>query len=211
MILPIADALQNCFQNLTSRIAGIDNEQMTGRVMGMGAMLGFGIGAIKEQFNSPSSNNNNSNNSDNGGFKGLINRAKSVVNPSMNLSPETDYNGNTNPIRDVIPKEKTNNVNSNVSVPTSNGKNTESISNGTKSNAKSIAGKVLKTGVKATGAYLSMGAKMAEGDFSKSPYKSSNKQINKKANYQNVEYMQNTQKVANENDKKLGDTNEPKG
>ena len=50
MILPLADALQNCLQNLTSRIAGIDNEQMTNRVMGMGAMLGFGATAIKEQF-----------------------------------------------------------------------------------------------------------------------------------------------------------------
>ena len=50
MILPLADTLQNCLQNLTSRIAGIDNEQMSNRVIGMGAMLGFGLGAIKEQF-----------------------------------------------------------------------------------------------------------------------------------------------------------------
>lgn len=42
MILPLADALQNCLQNLTSRIAGVDNEQMTNRVIGMGAMAGFG-------------------------------------------------------------------------------------------------------------------------------------------------------------------------
>ena len=39
MILPLADTLQNCLQNLTSRIAGIDNEQMTNRVLGTGAML----------------------------------------------------------------------------------------------------------------------------------------------------------------------------
>ena len=61
MILPLADALQNCLQNLTSRIAGVDNEQMTGRVMGMGAMLGFGLGAIKEQFNTPTTSNNGNN------------------------------------------------------------------------------------------------------------------------------------------------------
>ena len=53
MILPLADTLQNCLQNLTSRIAGIDNEQMTNRVLGTGAMLGFGLGAIKEQFKTP--------------------------------------------------------------------------------------------------------------------------------------------------------------
>lgn len=212
MILPLADALQNCFQNLTSRIAGVDNEQMTNRVIGMGAMLGFGLGAIKEQFNSPSSNNNNGN-GNNGGLKGFIDRAKSVVNPSMNLSPEKDYNGNVNPIRTVLPKENTNtntnNVNNNISIPTSNGKNTESISNGTASTPKSVVGKVAKTGFQATKAYLSVGAKMAEGDFSS--YKGSNKQMSKKSNYQNVEYMQNIQKLTNENNaRKLGDQNEPK-
>ena len=213
MILPLADALQNCFQNLTSRIAGVDNEQMTNRVVGMGAMLGFGLGAIKQQFNTPSSNNNNNSNGNNGGLKGFIDRAKSVVNPSMNLSPEKDYNGNVNPIRAVLPKENTNtntinnNNSNNISIPTSNGKNTESISNGTANTSKSVAGKVAKTGFNATKAYLSVGAKMVEGDFSS--YKS--RPINKKSNYQNVEYMQNIQKLANENNaKKLGDQNEPK-
>lgn len=209
MILPLADALQNCFQNLTSRIAGVDNEQMTNRVIGMGAMLGFGLGAIKEQFNSPSSNNNNGN-GNNGGLKGFIDRAKSVVNPSMNLSPEKDYNGNVNPIRTVLPKENTNtntnNVNNNISIPTSNGKNKESISNGTASTPKSVVGKVAKAGFNATKTYLSVGAKMAEGDFSS--YKGNSKQTNKKYNYQNVEYMQ---KLTNENNiRKLGDQNEPK-
>lgn len=203
MILPLADALQNCFQNLTSRIAGVDNEQMTNRVVGMGAMLGFGLGAIKEQFNTPSLNNNCSN-GNNSGLKGFIDRAKSVVNPSMNLSPEKDYNGNVNPIRTVLPKgntnTNTNNVNNNISIPTSNG--TANIS-------KSVVGKVAKTGFNAAKAYLSVGAKMAEGDFS--GYKGKSNQINKKSNYQNVEYMQNIQKLTNENNtKKLGDQNEPK-
>jgi len=213
MILPLADALQNCFQNLTSRIAGIDNEQMTNKVVGMGAMLGFGIGAIKEQFNSPSTNNNNVGNNGNGGLKGFIDRAKSVVNPSMKLTPEKDYNGNTNPIRTVLPKENsnTNNVNNNISIPTLNGKNTEGISSRTETAQKLTARKALKTGFKATGAYLSVGAKMAEGDFSRSPYQNSNRQINRKSNYQNVEYMQNIQKMTNENSfKKLGEKDEPK-
>ena len=184
---------------------------MTNRVIGMGAMLGFGVNAIKEQFNTPRANNGEGGN--NGGLKGFIDRAKSIVNPGMNLSPETDYNGNTNPIRTVLPKENSSSsTNNNISIPTSNGKNTDSISNGTISTPKSVAGKVAKTGFKATKAYLSMGAKMAEGDFSMSPYKSSNKQVNRNSNAQNVEYMQNMQKLANENNsKKLGDQNEPKG
>ena len=75
MILPLADTLQNCFQNLTSRIAGVDNEQMTNKVVGMGTMLGFGIGAIKEQFNTPQSNSGNSNiNHSESGFYRLFNR-----------------------------------------------------------------------------------------------------------------------------------------
>lgn len=211
MILPLADALQNCFQNLTSRIAGVDNEQMTNRVIGMGAMLGFGVNAIKEQFNTPKSNTSGNTNNG-GGFKGFIDRAKSVVNPSMNLSPETDYNGNTNPIRTVLPKEKATPNTSNVNIPTSNGKNTDSISNGMSATPKSIAGKAAKVGAKATMGYLSMGAKMAEGDFSISPYKSSNRQIKRNSNAQNVEYLQNMQKITNENNsKKLGDQHEPKG
>lgn len=204
----MADALQNCLQNLTSRIAGIDNEQMTGRVLGMGAMLGFGLGAIKEQFNSPSSNiktGNSNNDNSNGGLKGFISRAKSVISPGMNLSDEKDYNGNINPIRNVIPKEK---QNTNVSIPTSNGTNKVNMSNGNTNTPKSVVGKVAKTGFNATKAYLSMGAKMAEGDFSKSPYKNNNHNV-RKNNFQNTEYIN---KVANNNDiKKLGDDNEHKG
>ncbi len=194
MILPLADSLQNCLQNLTSRIAGVDNEQMTGRVMGMGAMLGFGLGAIKEQFNTPTNKNGTDNSS--GGLKGFVNRAKSIISPSMNLSAERDYSGNINPIRDVIPKEKSSNL-----TPASS-------SNGNQS-PKTIIGKVAKTGFNATKTYLSIGAKMAEGDFSKSPYKSNNKNA-RKNNFQNTEYINN---IATQNNalEKLGDENEFKG
>lgn len=209
MILPLADALQNCLQDLTSRIAGVDNEQMTGRAMGMGAMLGYSVGAIKEQFNSPSSNiktgNSNDSNSE-GGFKGFISRAKSVVDPGMNLSAEKDYNGNVNPIRDVIQNEKSSKSINNIAIPTSNGKNTENISNGSTNSPKSVVGKVAKTGFNATKAYLGMGAKMAEGDFSKSNYKSNNNI--RKNSFQNTEYIE---KVSNNNEiQKLGDENGPK-
>lgn len=200
MILPLADALQNCLQNLTSRIAGIDNEQMTNRVIGTSAMLGFGLGAIKEQFNSPTSNSKSNNDNSNGGFKGFIDRAKSVISPSMNLSDEKDYNGNVNPIRNVIPKEK---QNTNISIPTSN--KTNGINSQNTNTPKSVVGKVAKTGFNATKAYLSVGARMVEGDFSKSHYKNNNKA--KKHNFQNTEYI--NQFSNNENIKKLGDKNEP--
>lgn len=209
MILPLADALQNCLQDLTSRIAGVDNEQMAGRAMGMGAMLGYSVGAIKEQFNS-SNGNAKSVSSDGGnsggGLQGFIGRAKSVINPTMNLSSEKDYNGNVNPIRDVVPKEKTTNT---VAIPTSNGANKQNLSNGNNTTPKSIAGKVAKVGFNATKAYVGIGAKMAEGDFSKSSYKANN-QSNRKNNFQNTEYINN---VTNNNNamQKLGDENELKG
>ena len=192
MILPLADALQNCLQNLTSRIAGVDNEQMTGRVMGMGAMLGFGIGAIKD------SNNNNSSS----GFKGFVSRAKAVINPNMNLSDEKDYNGNINPIREVLTKEKNTFTNA-----TDNSKIAhEKVSNN--STVKSVVGTVVKTGFNATKAYLDIGSKMVEGDFNKSAYTyKRTKNTKKKSNFQSAEYINRISNNSNDV-QKLGDDDE---
>ncbi len=204
MILPLADALQNCLQNLTSRIAGVDNEQMTNRVMGMGAMMGFGLGAIREQFKSPSSNSSSSNGSGGNGLKGFVSRVKSVVNPTANLSPEKDYDGNINPIRNVLPRQKEANK---ISISKPNGDNKQSINIGRKITPKNIVGGVLKTSYDATKAYLKVGASLAEGNVNNHSYK-----IHKhnKNNFQNTEYIN---KVTNNNTnlKKLGDENEPKG
>lgn len=205
MILPLADALQNCLQNLTSRIAGVDNEQMTGRVMGMGTMLGFGIGAIKEQFKTPTTNTNSGNsNNDNSqsGLKGFVSRTIAFINPTMNLSAETDYNGNVNPIREVIPNSNANIIQSSNKQP-----NNVTIKNNTenKISPSSLAKNIAKTGFNATKTYLDMGAKMAEGDFNKSDYTYKNNK--KKRNFQNTEYINkiddnsnNTQKLGDEND-----------
>ena len=189
MILPIADSLMNCLQNLTSRIAGINNEQMTNRVIGMGAMLGFGLGAIKEQFNTPVSNiqngnSNNNSNGSNGGMQGFISRAKSVISPSLNLSAEKDYEGNINPIRDVIPKEK---VNSETPISTNNTNTQNTIINNNRNVQTSTIGKIAKASGTAVKTYLSVGAKMAEGNFDKKDYsyKPKNTMRNK---YQGTEY-----------------------
>ena len=204
MILPLADALLNCLQNLTSRIAGVDNEQMTNRVIGMGAMAGFGLAAIKEQFKTPTTGNNNGGNTngDNsgGGLKGFVSRAKSVINPTMNLSAEKDYNGNVNPIRDVVPKEK-----NTVNITKSNGENKDSLSKGSK--AKTVAGNIVRGGAKATTAYLGVGAKMAEGNFDSY---SRNNHTQRKNNFQNTEYVN---KLANDKEisQRQGDNNEHKG
>ena len=220
MILPLADALMNCLQNLTSRIAGVDNEQMANRAMGMGTMLGFGLGAIKEQFN-PQAQNRQSNNNDinsSGGIKGFVSRAKEVISPNMNLSAESDYNGNINPIRNIVPKESKNNIAQNS---ISNSDNQKNMSKGTDNTSKSVVSKVAKAGFNATKTYLEVGAKMVEGDFDKSSYKARSNmkkgnfqdtayasRVNKKDNFQDTEYAN---KVINNNAiKKMGDENEPK-
>ena len=189
MILPLADALQNCLQNLTSRIAGVDNEQMTNRVVGAGTMLGFGLGAIKEQFKTPniSKNENNSNNSG-GGLKGFVSRAKSVINPSMNLSDEKDYDGNVNPITTVIKKQ---NDDKKSITPMYNIENKTGTNESPSINTpKSVVGKVAKVGFNATKTYLGIGASLVEGDFKKTNYRSN---------------ISDSNKI-----KKLGDENEPK-
>lgn len=206
MILPLADTLQNCLQNLTSRIAGIDNEQMTNRVLGTGAMLGFGLGAIKEQFKTPDipskSSNNGTDNNSNNGLKGIISRAKSFINPVTNLSDEKDYNGNINPIRDVITPTKENRQ-KNVTMPKSKIDNKDNISNG-KITPKSVVKNVASVGFKGTKAYLSAGAKMAEGDFSSYKYK-------KQPSSKNNKSMQNTEYLNNINSLQKGAENEFKG
>ena len=192
MILPLADALQNSFQNLTSRIAGIDNEQMSNRALGMGAMLGYGLGAIKEQFNTPGSNSSSNSAGTNlgngGGLSGIASRAKALINPQMNLTDSKDYNGNVNPIRDVKPKEK----DKSVLLSKPNEKNGNKMSKGALANARSIAGGVTKAGK----AYLKAGQSMAEGSFN----------LNHSNLYsQNMPYMKGTQntEIANAEKKLL--------
>lgn len=190
MILPLADALQNCLQNLTSRIAGVDNEQMANRAIGMGSMLGFGLGAIKEQFKAPNSNISNSDMPNSNGLSGIVSRAKSIINPKMQLSDSKDFNGNENPIRNVIPNNKDGNKNP--------------LSNIDKSKFKSFASGTAKVGFNASKNFLKVGAAMAEGNFN-----NINKNIPKHMKELNkTEYTNMSNELKNAT-KEIGDSNEP--
>lgn len=200
MILPLADALQNSFQNLTSRIAGVDNEQMTNRAMGMGTAIGYSVGAFKEQFKTPTNKSDSSNNDS--GFSGFVDRAKSIINPSMNLSDEKDYDGNTNPIRNVVNNKSENNNSSSSSTfyRPSNTKNESSSLD-----KKQIAMNIAKTGFNAGKAYLNVGARMAEGDFDKYRYQARTSTLNSnKSKIQDTEYLSKINNI-----QKSGDANEP--
>ena len=59
MILPIADALQNTLQNLVSRVAGINNDEMASRGIGMAGTMAHSIKALSYQFQDPNTTNTN--------------------------------------------------------------------------------------------------------------------------------------------------------
>lgn len=68
MILPIADTLQNTLQNLVSRIAGIQNDELANRGIGMAGAMAHSIKTIAYQFKG----NETQNNSNNASFLGRI-------------------------------------------------------------------------------------------------------------------------------------------
>ena len=53
MILPLADVLQNTLQNLISRVAGIDNEELSNRGIGMAGAMAHSVRTIAYQFKNP--------------------------------------------------------------------------------------------------------------------------------------------------------------
>lgn len=91
MILPLADALQNTMQNLVSRIAGVNNDELANRGIGMGAAMGYTVKSIAYQFK------NNDNNQSEG--KDIISK---VINNSSTTTEKiaplqvSNYEGRTN-------------------------------------------------------------------------------------------------------------------
>lgn len=172
MLLPIADVLINCLQNLTSRIAGLDSNEATMRGIGLGTAFGTGIGysinAIKTQFTNPNSSNSEG---ENPGFMGRI---KNFINPQMNLSAEKDYNGNINPIRNVIDSKNITNSNSTTNTNTNRNQVVSNVSNNNINNSSKTM-RFANGAYQATKGYLKLGANMAEGNFNNNrPNKYSN-------------------------------------
>ena len=210
MILPLASTIQNSLQDLTSRICGIDTNAQATQAFAMGGVaggaIGYGISAIKEQFKTPGGDNNSPNatasnmqGQNNNGPQSFVSRVKNFVNPQMNLSAEKDYNGNVNPIRDVIPNAKT-----------QGDTNTKQEKMNTGTGKGSKVASVLKAGAKgtakATGAYLSVGRRMVEGDAN---VNFRNKGNEPKKQMQHTEYINNIRE--SQPKERLGEENEHKG
>ena len=207
MILPLASTIQNSLQDLTSRICGIDtNAQATQAFMlggAAGGAIGYGISAIKEQFKTPGGDSNSPNatasnmqgQGNNGQQQSFVSRVKNFVNPQMNLSAEKDFNGNINPIRDVIPNGNANTKQEKANTGTGKG---SKVASALKTGAKGTA--------KAAGAYLSMGRRMVEGDAN---VNFKNKANEPKKQMQHTEYINNMRE--NQPKERLGEENEHKG
>lgn len=162
MILPLGDALQNTLQNLVSRIAGVNNEEITARGIGMGAAIGHTVKSIAYQFKS------NDIKGDSNIAGGIINSARKVTN--MNTSNMQTSSLSTNTINKTKDNTlKTENLNSNVI---------------NKNNFKTGITKAYNVGkdVMKLGRYMADGTKISENSASNNFNKYSNKNDKLKMN-----------------------------
>lgn len=126
MILPLADALQNTMQNLVSRIAGVNNEELANRGIGMGAAMGHTVRSIAYQFKS------NSGQQQEGG-NDIISRVMSRANSGNKAVslPGTNQESHSTNIMDNAKNinQTTNLTNQNESTSTNMNANTSNQSN----------------------------------------------------------------------------------
>ena len=99
MILPLADALQNTMQNLVSRIAGVDNEALANKGIGMGAAMGQTVRTIAYQFKGENTNSN----SENDFISRVANRttSRTIAEPLASSSYESYSQNFTEKVRPV--------------------------------------------------------------------------------------------------------------
>lgn len=175
MILPLADALQNTLQNLVSRVAGIQNEELANRGIGMAAEMAYTVKAFAYQFKGGQANGETS-----GLLQGFMNKT-SIINE--NKAPS-----HTTPVETKI--VETNPVQTKPIEP----KNTGTTKNEQKADAKSnSASNMNKTSpfgmaAKVGGAFLNTGRYIAEGkSFGNSKNESKEKNRNEDINNIRIE------------------------
>lgn len=148
MILPIANTLQNTIQNLVSRIAGIDNEELSNRAIGMAGAMSYSIKAIAYQFKGNEVHNSNNSTSFLGRmFTKDFDVQNNPITPMRTTQLETTP-VKTTPMNVTQTNDETNATKNNV---IQNNK----ISN----NGMSIGKKVFNTGKE----FINMGMYAAEG------------------------------------------------
>lgn len=126
MILPLGDALQNTMQNLVSRIAGINNEEMANRGIGLGAAMGYTVKSIAYQFKGNETENqqktdiisrviNKANNTESvkAGGESYENNSKNAMDEIMSKSVTKDFSTENNNVTTPMNErnEDTNTIN----------------------------------------------------------------------------------------------------
>ena len=116
MILPLGDVLLNTMQNLVSRIAGVNNDEIANRGIGMAAGMAYTVHSIGSQFISNRKENNsqrfssNRSNIDNSSHNQDNGFTSVVTGKRINLGGET----NNNDISNNMNTNKINNVKNNT-------------------------------------------------------------------------------------------------
>lgn len=151
MILPIADSLQNTLQNLVSRIAGINNDELANRGIGMAGAMAHSIKTIAYQFKGNETQNNSSSTSFLGKmFAKDLKGEGSQITPMKTNKMETSSMKTTPMNTTKINDTKADNVNDNT-------KQNNKMNN--TNNVMSTGRKVFNTGKE----FVNMGMYAAEG------------------------------------------------
>lgn len=190
MILPLGDALQNTMQNLVSRVAGVNNEELANRGIGMSAAMGHTIKSITYQFKGNDENNNIINNGNSEGQSStpdIISRVVSKANRSPESTPDNSVNYEsysqnametsksksiTNAENKTVNSNMANNMSNNVINNDVSSNNISGMSNITMSNEQNVPDNINQTSVikkemkKAFNVgkeFMNLGMYMAEG------------------------------------------------
>jgi len=184
MILPLADALQNTMQNLVSKMAGVNNEEIATRGIGMGAAMGYTIKSIAYQFKGDNNTNQTNGNSI---INKVVNHRTTKDNAGQSINGVSYESHSHNIMENQKPINQPNIINETKSNEQS--KQLEQI-NKNKTNGIKKAFNVGKE-------FMNLGMYMAEGKN----YRSNDNTKNIQRNYNN----QNTKDAKNEqNEENIG-------
>lgn len=120
MILPLADALQNTMQNLVSRIAGLDNEALANRGIGMGAAMGNTVRSIAYQFKGENSNQAQGSDFISRVVKNATSNEASPIQTTSFDSHTTNIMENSSPIPQANIMNSTENINNETNISNTN-------------------------------------------------------------------------------------------
>ncbi|MCI8308805.1 MAG: hypothetical protein HFJ45_01005 [Clostridia bacterium] len=113
MILPLADVLLNCMQNLVSRVAGVNNDELANRGVGLASGMAHTIHAIGSQFVTETGPSiiqkfNNRNNNSLGVNNDISPKEKTINTDAISSERFNKNSRNTNSNEDYLNNNKTN-------------------------------------------------------------------------------------------------------